>query len=572
MKLRTKLAVALVLVTLVMSGTVYGGLELYKQRLVEDSQVEVDETATLAADQLEASIAERKDFVGFAASRPEAAQFDRSGEFLEEFVDNTRFNAAQLVAANGTVLDFHGDVTREVQQESIGDDVGDRPYVREALDGEVYVSEPQFTVADERPFMIVSAPIYADERVRAVLATSIYIDRSTFFGTLAPISTTDQRVSVRSGSTTLYRSGGGFDDAIVGSSTVPSTGWTVTVARDSGPLLGQIRDLAVAQGIGIFVVMLSAILFGVWEYRTTLEMTERLLEGFRTLREGRFDQDLRLDAAEEWEQISDGFNELAAGLAEREDALRQREQRLQVLNRVIRHNLRHSVNLVTGNADLIRDRTASRGIIRPLARIEAATANLLDLSEKSRQIEATVTGSEGKVPVDIVQIVRDVLESLETDYPAIELESTLPEEAWVDADPAIRIAIENVCENACEHNDSEAPRVWVNVRRIASRVHIEVADDGPGIPEQEWAVLDEGGETPLRHGSGIGLWIAYWAVEQSDGAIQFGDRDPTGAVVTISLPGRQPVPDADDVDLPDPSTFFAEVSPTPASPSDPPEG
>jgi signal transduction histidine kinase len=42
------------------------------------------------------------------------------------------------------------------------------------------------------------------------------------------------------------------------------------------------------------------------------------------------------------------------------------------------------------------------------------------------------------------------------------------------------------------------------------RVTVRVEDDGPGIPDDELGVVTEGEETPLKHGSGLGLWIVQW--------------------------------------------------------------
>lgn len=65
----------------------------------------------LAAEQIDATIRDRRDYVGLVASRPRAQRFDRSGQFLDAFLANSRFYAVQIVAANGTAVDFRGDTT-----------------------------------------------------------------------------------------------------------------------------------------------------------------------------------------------------------------------------------------------------------------------------------------------------------------------------------------------------------------------------------------------------------------------------------------------------------------------------
>jgi signal transduction histidine kinase len=64
---------------------------------------------------------------------------------------------------------------------------------------------------------------------------------------------------------------------------------------------------------------------------------------------------------------------------------------------------------------------------------------------------------------------------------------------------------------------------------------VSVADDGPGIPDHERAVLTDGEETALEHGSGLGLWLVHWVVERSGGRLSFAENDPRGSVVRMDL-------------------------------------
>jgi len=48
-------------------------------------------------------------------------------------------------------------------------------------------------------------------------------------------------------------------------------------------------------------------------------------------------------------------------------------------------------------------------------------------------------------------------------------------------------------------------------------------------------VLRQPEETSLEHGSGIGLWLAYWSANKSGGQLSFGDQS-NGGSVTLSLP------------------------------------
>lgn len=65
---------------------------------------------------------------------------------------------------------------------------------------------------------------------------------------------------------------------------------------------------------------------------------------------------------------------------------------------------------------------------------------------------------------------------------------------------------------------------------------VEIADNGPDIPEEEVNVLMYEYEVkPLYHGSGLGLWLVNWIVRQSGGTLTFEQNEPPGRIVSIEL-------------------------------------
>lgn len=222
-------------------------------------------------------------------------------------------------------------------------------------------------------------------------------------------------------------------------------------------------------------------------------------------------------------------------LAEERATTHELNQRLSVLNRILRHDLRNGLNIVQGYANRLRD-----GLSDPEEAVDVitdATGDLLEVSEKARRMQS-VLHTQGTVPdeVDIVPAVERLVASAEADYPDAEIRLEAPDSAPITGGGLIEFAVECVLENAIEHNDRAAPEVHVSVA-VDERTTVRVADDGPGIPDEDRDVMARDLETPLDHSSGFGLWLARWIVEEADGTIRIDDRAPRGTVVTLELPG-----------------------------------
>lgn len=100
---------------------------------------------------------------------------------------------------------------------------------------------------------------------------------------------------------------------------------------------------------------------------------------------------------------------------------------------------------------------------------------------------------------------------------------------------SIRLLVEIPLENALEHRDRSSPRVRLAVHDGDERVRIAVTDDGPGMPERERAVIREE-ETPLFHGTGVGLWTLDWLVTRLGGGMTTAEDEGRGTTVTLVLP------------------------------------
>jgi signal transduction histidine kinase len=531
--LRSKLAVLLVAVTLVLSLATVGGLELYKRGQVDRTQTDVSETAALAAGQIEARLADRRDYVAFIAQR--AAGGSADGPLLGEMLDNSRFLAARVVTADGTVVALRGPYAADRRRSLVGASASADPCVRETLaTGDICVGEPARSGPDRRYRVGIAAPIFEGNRTVGVLQAAVRLDEATLFGSLEPLRRESQAVTVSADGRVLSSRESRIDRAIVGEATVEPVGWEVSVRRDRARLNDRLGAVALAQAGGIFLVAALAVLVGYWEYSLTLRQTRRLLDGFRALERGAYDRRLSLSAAREWEEISDGFNGLAETLAARETALREREQRLEVLNRLIRHNLRNEMNVILGHARRLRETDAADARAEAVAAVVAAGERLLSRGEKARRTARTFRADADPRPLDAAPLVREAVETVRASHPETRIDCSVPDPLPVHGLPALREAVRELVANACEHGDDVSVDVTATV--TAEETLVRVADDGPGLPVVERRTLESGDETPTRHGSGIGLWLVRWIVDRCDGSISFDEPAGGGTVATVRLP------------------------------------
>ena len=214
-----------------------------------------------------------------------------------------------------------------------------------------------------------------------------------------------------------------------------------------------------------------------------------------------------------------------------------RERRLEVLNRVLSHNLRNKMNVIEGHVDLLGRAYDGEEPPESLAEIESTAADLMGLADTIGDIEQALSETGSSEPIELTERLEQLVSALADRFPdaAFDLTRSGDDVCRVDV-PGLVAAIEEAVENAVKHNDSAEPTVEIRVRnRSGNWVDIAIEDDGPGIPDQELEVLSTG-ETPLNHADRLGLWFIYWVVSRVGGQLSVTKPDPRGSTLTLSVP------------------------------------
>ncbi len=238
---------------------------------------------------------------------------------------------------------------------------------------------------------------------------------------------------------------------------------------------------------------------------------------------------------------TDGEFRGMAGVARDISDRKRRSRRIQVLNRVLRHNLGNDMNVVAGTATRIAETATDPEQVEWADRIRQRAEELVDVSRTVRRIEGVIDHDRSDLrALDVTAVLEAAVDELRWEFPDATVRVSAPSSVHAAATEGLQHAVEQVLENAVEHADAAAPTVAAVLdRRTVDDVEwvsLRVSDDGPGLPPEERAViLGEEDITPLNHGSGLGLWVVRWVIESLDGQMAIDEESEGGTVVELRL-------------------------------------
>jgi len=292
---------------------------------------------------------------------------------------------------------------------------------------------------------------------------------------------------------------------------------------DYPAVLAAFRRSMMVAGLG---AALGVLLLTAWIARRISGPVTRLAEAAERLGRGDLDAPVPIETRDEIGVLAQTFEETRA-------ALKARDERMQMMLAGIAHEVRNPLGGLELYAGLLRDALGGqperleevRRIEREVGHLKTVVNEFLEFARRpAPHLEAVE-----------LQPLCDEVRELTRATSTAEFAVDVPPALRVRADPGqLRRVLLNLARNAA--TAARNGRVQLAAREAGSRVHIEVRDDGPGVP----AGLREQIFTPFfttrEKGTGLGLAFVREIVREHGGEVAVADAPGGGSVFSFELP------------------------------------
>ena len=225
-------------------------------------------------------------------------------------------------------------------------------------------------------------------------------------------------------------------------------------------------------------------------------------------------------------------------LKEYEQRLEEQRDNLEVLNQVVRHDIRNDLQVVLTYTETLQSYVKDGGK-EYVERILEAGRNAVDITTTARDVTEVMIQSDIELhPVSLRYVLENEIDDIRSsrEEALIRVDGSIPG-VMVRADDMLESVFRNLLVNAIKHNDKEVSEVTTSVTCNDGTVSVRIADNGPGISEDRKEKVFEKGEIGLdSEGTGLGLYLVDTLVGRYDGDVRVEDNDPEGTVFTVELP------------------------------------
>lgn len=279
------------------------------------------------------------------------------------------------------------------------------------------------------------------------------------------------------------------------------------------------------------VYVIGIILFGRGMNKKILVPVQKMEQGFKAVTAGRLDTTLEFETETEFGDMRDAFNLMARKLKDSEDKrMAMEKERMQLFSHIA-HDLKTPITTISGYAQAL----ASGMVEEPDKQQEYHLAIQAKAGQMNQLIDQLLFYSKLGTPqyrmkvekVDMAELLRVSCAVLfgEIESKQMQLELQLPDSpVYVMADALeTNRAIGNLLTNAIRHNPAGS-LLFVGLTEEPGRIRIQIADNGPAIPEAIAGNLFEpfvsGNDSrSASSGTGLGLAIVKKVMEQHAGEV-----------------------------------------------------
>jgi two-component system sensor histidine kinase BaeS len=224
------------------------------------------------------------------------------------------------------------------------------------------------------------------------------------------------------------------------------------------------------------------------------------------------------------------------------DSLDQEDRLRRVLVADVAHELRTPVAVLQAETEALAD-----GMVKPS--LSALTSLHEEAVRLGRMVEDLQTLASAEAaglelqprPLDLGRVAADAADSLASRFWAgrLELQQQLPPTPVLGDPRRLHQVVTNLLANAAKYTPAGGS-VTIRASTDGSDAVLEVADTGPGIPDDErslvWERFYRGQSGRLADGSGIGLAVVKELVDAHGGQVTVDEAPGGGARFTVRLP------------------------------------
>jgi two-component system OmpR family sensor kinase len=308
------------------------------------------------------------------------------------------------------------------------------------------------------------------------------------------------------------------------------------------------RQLSILVGIYLVIAVIIGELLARWLVRPlrTLQESASALAADHSVR-------VTPEGPREVRDVADALNRMAEEIETSSIELHDEELRKSRFVSDVSHELRTPLTAIRGAAETLLDEgVPAEDRRRFLTTIVAESDRLARLASDLLTLQR-IEGATGELPllrVDLRQVSALAVEAIEP----LAAERGVTVALDGDAPPVLgdRDRLQQVIANLVDNATRMAPAggsVTVRLSSADSAGVVEVADDGPGIPELDLQRLfdrfyrAESSRARATGGAGLGLAIVKAIVASHRGTITAANRPEGGALFTVTLPSIAEPPD-----------------------------
>ncbi|HDS1117563.1 TPA: two-component system sensor histidine kinase BaeS, partial [Pluralibacter gergoviae] len=278
--------------------------------------------------------------------------------------------------------------------------------------------------------------------------------------------------------------------------------------------------------------------------RGLLAPVKRLVEGTHRLAAGDFTTRVTATGSDELGKLAQDFNQLAS-------TLERNQQMRRDFMADISHELRTPLAVLRGELEAIQD-GVRKFTPESVSSLQAEVGTLTKLVDDLHQLSMSDEGALAyqKAPVDIVSLLEMAGGAFRERFAGrgLTLNLSLPESATVfgDRDRLLQL-FNNLLENSLRYTDAGG-QLLIEARKAAQHITLTFADSGPGVTDQQLAMLcerfyrAESSRNRASGGSGLGLAICVNIAAAHGGRLSAAHSPFGGVSITVELPLDRDLP------------------------------